>query len=81
MTLASELDDEEWKFLSALLGRSRIERTGYQIAKEVWPESEEATRLGTVTRFLESFEKLGIVRKSLVERGPEVLLFWKLTGK
>lgn len=77
ITGASDVDDDTYSLLAKQMGAGQSRRTGNEIASLAGVEEGDAQTLYRVHDSLRRLEKRGLVKMTLVERGPDLILAWR----
>jgi hypothetical protein len=79
VTAASGLDDEDYSLLVSQREAGRSKRTGNEIADMAGTGQENKEGLRRIYRSLQILERRGLMKRVLVETGPDLTLEWKVT--
>ena len=75
LTLASTQSEEDWSLISRLLKRPRYTGTGLELVPDIDPGAASGTEALDWT--LQELENKHLVRRSLVERGADIVSVWR----
>ncbi|MGH9918325.1 MAG: hypothetical protein ACRD6W_05585, partial [Nitrososphaerales archaeon] len=76
VTAASGVDDEDYSLLVSQWKSGRPGRTGNEIADMAGVGREDAQGRRRIYRSLETLERSGLMKRTLVETGPDLTLEW-----
>jgi hypothetical protein len=77
VTSASGVDDEDYSLLEKQLDSGRAKRTGNEIADMAGVGQENKQGMRRIYHSLQTLERRGLVKRVLVETGPDLTLEWK----
>jgi len=78
VTAASGVDDEDYSLLASQLEAGRSRRTGNEIADMAGIGQDNTQGLRRIYHSLQNLERSGLMKRVLVETGPDLTLEWKL---
>ncbi|MDA4132616.1 MAG: hypothetical protein OK454_05765, partial [Thaumarchaeota archaeon] len=81
VTGASGVDDEDYSLLATQLEADRSKRTGNEIADMAGIGQENMQGLRRIYHSLQNLERSGLMKRVLVETGPDLTLEWKVPVK
>jgi hypothetical protein len=77
VTAASGVDDEDYSLLAGQMAAGRAYRTGNRIADMAGVGQDNKQGLRRIYHSLQNLERSGLIKRTLVETGPDLTLEWK----